>query len=823
MSGTTASFRLVRRAFLALAVCAATPTLALTQTTTGTLEGFISTQRGTVRLPGALVALSDPSGKNVGQQLTDAAGHYTFTDVPEGAYRVSASLDGFSTAAASATVTRGHMTDVSIDLPIAAVSEQVEVVAASVLGSSGDPLAQSALITGPETEEFGGAGLYAALRLLASVIEVPGGVSIKGGRPNQATTQFGSGSTLADPFTGLVRLTLPADAVDSVAVLPNPYAVEFGRFSSGLVIIRTRRAGDQWKTRLGNLDPSFRQGRHQQYKVTGLESFGPRFETGGPLINGRLFLEQTAQYRYEAQDVSSRPEDELKRSQWFSAFTRVDANLTGHHSLVGTVALFPSKTTLATLGTFTPPEASADLHNRANQVGISERAVWTDMLFAETTVQMHEYRTRVDGPGTAPMELLPETTVGNFFNEQRRTTMSYQVIETLSGSRQGPLGLQLFKAGVDLLHSRYDGSSVSRPVLIRRSDGRLVRRLDFDGPTRQSAGSTALAVFAQDRVQPTRRWYLEFGGRLDRDGVAGQINLTPRVGSAVLLDESGASVLRGGFGLFYERTPLAAAAFDMFESAVDTRYAEDGVTPVGLPVRLVHRTGELATPRSATWDLAFDHRFSATWSMHASVLDRRGSDELIVQPTRQPEEGALLLDSSGRSRYREAEVSVAYTRTAASVNVSYVRASARNDLNALTNYFDTILRPVIGANGYGPAYADVPHRLFARGRLMPRSHWLFSGVIDWRTGFPYSIVDEALELVGPRNTGSRFPNLVSLDVGVEHRFMWIKWKPWIGVRAYNALNSFQPSDVQANIGSPAFGSFYNSSLRQFRLQLRFER
>ena len=37
----------------------------------------------------------------------------------------------------------------------------------------------------------------------------------------------------------------------------------------------------------------------------------------------------------------------------------------------------------------------------------------------------------------------------------------------------------------------------------------------------------------------------------------------------------------------------------------------------------------------------------------------------------------------------------------------------------------------------------------------------------------------------------------------------------------NALGSFLPSDVQANISSPAFGTFYNSEYRQFRIQIRF--
>ena len=67
----------------------------------------------------------------------------------------------------------------------------------------------------------------------------------------------------------------------------------------------------------------------------------------------------------------------------------------------------------------------------------------------------------------------------------------------------------------------------------------------------------------------------------------------------------------------------------------------------------------------------------------------------------------------------------------------------------------------------------------------------------------------ALDFVGPRND-RRFPTYVRVDLGVEHRFKFGKYRPWIGVRVDNALNSFLPADVQANITSPAFGTFYNS-------------
>jgi hypothetical protein len=62
-----------------------------------------------------------------------------------------------------------------------------------------------------------------------------------------------------------------------------------------------------------------------------------------------------------------------------------------------------------------------------------------------------------------------------------------------------------------------------------------------------------------------------------------------------------------------------------------------------------------------------------------------------------------------------------------------------------------------------------------------------------------------------------------VELGLEHRFKIFNLRPWIGVRAYNAFSSFLPTDVQANITSPAFGTFYNSEYRQFRVQVRFER
>src|SRR5207249_11705297 len=220
----------------------------------------------------------------------------------------------------------------------------------------------------------------------------------------------------------------------------------------GLIIIRTRKAAlDKWKTRVGDLEPSLHNKRHEPFHFTGLESFSPWVETGGPLINDRLFVEQSVQYRYDTIDVPSRAESERQVTHWLSTFTRVDMNLSPGHSLAGTFGFFPSKRINATLGTFTPPAAAADIYSRVSNGGLTARSVWSDTLVSESTIQMQQFRTDVRPHGTAPMELLPQTTLGDFFNLQGRDTATVQWIQTVSGTRSGWGGLHSLKGGLDLL------------------------------------------------------------------------------------------------------------------------------------------------------------------------------------------------------------------------------------------------------------------------------------------------------------------------------------------------------------------------------------
>src|SRR5690349_24491064 len=98
---------------------------------TGVIQGTVSTQSGSVKLPGVVVSIRGASDQEVAQLVSNEDGQFAASDLAPGRYRVLASLDGFQSVEGEAVVTAGGTATIALDLPIAAVSEHVEVKAAA--------------------------------------------------------------------------------------------------------------------------------------------------------------------------------------------------------------------------------------------------------------------------------------------------------------------------------------------------------------------------------------------------------------------------------------------------------------------------------------------------------------------------------------------------------------------------------------------------------------------------------------------------------------------------------------------------------------------
>ena len=89
--------------------------------------------------------------------------------------------------------------------------------------------------------------------------------------------------------------------------------------------------------------------------------------------------------------------------------------------------------------------------------------------------------------------------------------------------------------------------------------------------------------------------------------------------------------------------------------------------------------------------------------------------------------------------------------------------------------------------------------------------------VEYRDGFPYTIVDETQSVVGRRNNEARFPRLFTLDMAVMKDIRLTRnQRARVGVQVFNLTGHFNPRDVQNNTGSGTYGRYANNADRHVR-------
>lgn len=774
---------------------------------------------------------------------SDEEGNYSFGELIAGDYTIVVESQDFARYEQKVSVQIGAVVELNILLKLREVSEKVDVTG-ETSGLETEETNQRAEISSRVLREAPliNERFQDALPLLPGVVRAPdGSLAIKGARASQSGLLVSS-LNVTDPVTGSAAINLPLEAVENVQVYANPYSAEFGKFTGAVTSVETRSGTNRFRYLVTHVivRPRFRDGG-----IYGVQAATPRIAVGGPIIKDKLFFFQTLEYRFVRTEVPSLPaaaRDQQLES--FDSFTRLDYNINARNRLTASFSIFPQKQEFFTLNTFNPRETTPNLHQRGFFFAINEQAVFRSGALLQSNVSVKQFDVDVFSNSGAPYVITPGRFTGGFFNRQHRESRRYEVLETFNVPTQKLRGEHDLRLGVNLTRTEFAGTDTSNPVHLVRRDGRTSELIEFAGDGRLARNSTEISFFAQDRWTPINRLTFDLGVRYDRDGIGKRNNFSPRAGFVLVPDKEARTVIRGGIGVFYDKIPLGVGVFEQRQQFVVTRFAADGNTPLDAQrtFRNVIANDGLRNPRSIAGNIQVDRELTKALLLRVGFSERRTSRDFVVEPVRgfQTAAGAtpidaLLLSNTGEARYRELELTTQLRlQERRSLNISYVRSRATGDLNDFDTYFGNARNPVIRANERGNLGFDAPHRLLFTGAIEAKD-FVFSPVVDWRSGFPYSILDEEQNFVGRRNAGGRFPRFFSTDLQVTKgvripvpKFKFIpqkfRGKPIggrVGVKLFNITNHFNPRDVQNNLGALDYGAFYNSVRRSFRLKFEF--
>jgi outer membrane receptor protein involved in Fe transport len=585
---------------------------------TAAISGSVRDAAGQV-IPGAVITLRELTTNQTRQATSETDGGYRISVLPVGTYEVRAESVGFAPYVnPQVTVAVGRTTPLDITLSPAGVNVEITVserppaldTSQTASTTSIDPerieelpvnsrnyLEFTLLAPGvaPSNSQATGGGGSAPGAPLAD-----SGFTFGGLRPRSNSISI-DGLDNTDETTGAARVALSPEIVREFQIVNNGLSAEFGGAAGGAINVVTKTGENEWHGDVFTFLQNERFNARAPFSDPATTNrlrfrrYQPGGAIGGPLKRNRAFF----YVALEQEHLTAEDEAEIKRS----ARTRINSLLaSGFAPRLSVRSLaarrFPTgldeteaagkftylagtDNTLNLRFAFTNVRDRADAFNSDSLTDSTARgsaymkdyqltgsaiSVLSPRLVNDLRFQLSSRRavTRASdmtGPG---VEIAGLARFGRPFDaDTSRRETRQQLVDNISLSRaRGEL-----KAGVTVNHvaltddardgfgglyvfRTLDDFAGGRPALWRQSFGES--RTDF--------GVASFGGFLQNQLRATPRLTFNLGARYDVERLpqpfrTDKNNFSPRLGLA--WSPSNEWVVRAGFGLYYDRLPLA--------------------------------------------------------------------------------------------------------------------------------------------------------------------------------------------------------------------------------------------------------------------------
>ncbi len=575
-----------------------------------TLSGTIEDLTG-ASIKGVSVVATNLDTNQAQTTISDESGRFRFAYLPVGNYEIKAEANGFTPLKQNLTATVGQALEIKLQLQIKEVSAQIEISGDTpLIETNRTQIAETVLPKDIENLPLNGRNFLDLALLLPGVSRtntgsvqrfaetsaVPGtGISVAGQR-NLANSFIVDGSSANDDSVELAGTYYSQEVIREFQVVTNGAVAEFGRASSGFINIITQSGTNNLRGKIyGFL-------RNQKFDARNplaptkdpltQTQYGGSF--GAPIVKNRTFFfgnfEQTRRNDSNVITISSASVAAINNRltavgylgflistglvpggyDTTNFFARIDHQINSKNAFTATYNFYDiSAINARTVGGLNAVGRGTNLDNKDHTVNTQNITTIGAASLNEARFQFR--RSRLSAPAVdqigAAVNISGVASFGTATSSPTERDIDlYQLTDSFSTSYKK----HSLKFGAEFL---CNDLNIGFPGAIQGvytftnlanflSGNYSQFQQAFGAPT-QAQKNFNFGFFGQDEWKPFARLTLNFGLRYDLQFLPDPIetdknNIAPRLGFAYSPDKK--TVIRGSFGLYYDRIPTRATS-----------------------------------------------------------------------------------------------------------------------------------------------------------------------------------------------------------------------------------------------------------------------
>jgi len=669
-----------------------------------------------------------------------------------------------------------------------------------------------------------------ALPMMDGVVEDNAGrAHVNGGATNQTNYTL-DGFNISDPVTGRLETRLNIDTIQAMDLEGSRFSAENGRGSAGVLDLHTKMGDDRLRFTGTNFLPGLSSdgGWH-------VNKWTPRLAFSGPLAKGRAWFHNGFEAFYSDDTVTGLPRSQNRtRGLSSSDLSRFQVNLTPSNILTGGFLYNLADVSRMGLSFLTPVEATTNHRQTLYMSTIRDQQYWSDGTLLDLGFADSRGLLRDLPQGEQIYQITPFGNRGNYFVNLDRHFYRQQEVANLFLPTLHSAGTHQLKFGIDLEREAFHQTTKRHDYEVLRDDNTLARYVTFEGGPFQARKNLEAAQYIQDGWTPREGLHFEAGLRAEWNEIVRDLELAPRFAAAWAPGFLGGTKLSAGWGIYYDAMALDLLSRHQDQVSLATFFLPGGIAQGPAITSFLVNERTLQTPYYRSASFAVDRKLPRAFFLKSGYIHRAGNHGFTYLPLA-PESRSLFINGAAYQlvnarceRYDAWDISLRHTFAGKfEWFAGYTRSSVRS--NAAVEY--SLENPVFGLEAPGPFAWDTPNRFHMWGwapapvRLLPEPLQFLLRDTDiaylweYRTGFPFSVIDESGMLVG-RPNARRLPDYFNLNLSLERRFRVAHYL-WAWRFGYNNVtNNSNPNVVNNVIGTPQFLSYGRGQVRAFNVRLR---